>query len=406
MRILLTNTGPWGTGSAMVAEAVQEELHRKGHEALLFSPDAGVETPDKEHYYSRPDLYRIWRFPLERGGLRLESFPLMIPDPNPRSRPGWRTFRELSDELLAFYFEEARRELEQAVNAFRPDIIECMHLWTTGYLAREFSLPCFATAHHSDQMGFRYDQRMRPYATQAAAGAQRIFCISEFVRRGVLELYPGVDPEKVLVLENGYNQRVFVPQQVSRAELLRALGVQDDAALPIVSFSGKISRTKGVDILLRANALLQRERKALLIIAGAGHLGEEFSPEEEADFHLENVHLVGHHPQPTLAQLHNVSTVSVIPSRTEGFGIAALEAMGCGAPLVATRSGGPESFAVGEIVPVEDPAALAQAILKILSLEPKAAQELRQAALEKARRYSWERVVERRLDCYHQVLGH
>jgi glycosyltransferase involved in cell wall biosynthesis len=71
---------------------------------------------------------------------------------------------------------------------------------------------------------------------------------------------------------------------------------------------------------------------------------------------------------------------------------------------VATRSGGPESFAVGETVPVGDVEALAAALLKILSLQPRAAQELRQAALEKALHYSWNRIVTRRLRYFRQAL--
>ena len=404
VKVLLTNTGPWGTGSAMVAEGVLRELRHRGHRAVLFFPDAQFQTADKNRYYSKPDLYRVWRFPVEADGKVLPTFPLMITDPNPRNFPGASTFRDLSEELLAFYFRQARRELEQVIDWLRPDIVECQHIWTMGHLLGEMGLPYVAVAHHSDQMGYRYDPRMRPYANQAARSARWIFAISQFVQQEVLELYPGVDPDKVITLENGYNQRIFHPQQASRARVLRKLGVPDTPGLPIISFSGKISRTKGVDILLRANRLVQQERKALLLILGTGRLEDEFSVEERAQFHLENVHVVGHHPQPVLAKLHNLATVSVIPSRTEGFGIAALEAMGCGAPMVATRSGGPESFVVGETVPVDDVAALAAALLKILSLQPRAAQELRQAALEKAVRYSWNRIVTRRLRYFRKAL--
>ena len=404
VKVLLTNTGPWGTGSAMVAEGVLRELRHRGHRAVLFFPDAQFQTADKNRYYSKPDLYRVWRFPVEADGKVLPTFPLMITDPNPRNFPGASTFRDLSEELLAFYFRQARRELEQVIDWLRPDIVECQHIWTMGHLLGEMGLPYVAVAHHSDQMGYRYDPRMRPYANQAARSARWIFAISQFVQQEVLELYPGVDPDKVITLENGYNQRIFHPQQASRARVLRKLGVPDTPGLPIISFSGKISRTKGVDILLRANRLVQQERKALLLILGTGRLEDEFSVEERAQFHLENVHVVGHHPQPVLAKLHNLATVSVIPSRTEGFGIAALEAMGCGAPMVATRSGGPESFVVGETVPVDDVAALAAALLKILSLQPRAAQELRQAALEKAVRYSWNRIVTRRLRYFREAL--
>lgn len=403
MRVLLTNTGPWGTGSAMVAEGVLEELRQRGHQAILFFPDAQLDTPEKQHYYSQPDLYRIWRFPVEREGRVLPTFPLMIPDPNPRSGPEAWTFRDLSDELLEFYFQEARRELQQVIDGFGPDVVECQHIWTIPYVMSELGLPYVVTAHHSDQMGYRYDRRMQAYANRAAAGARWIFAVSEFSQREVLGLYPDIQAEKVVVLENGYNQRIFRRRRVSRAHTLRALGIEDIPRLPIITFSGKISHTKGVDILLRANRLVQRGQKALLVIAGTGQLEREFSAEERGDFHLENVWFVGHQPQSVVAQLHNLATVSVIPSREEGFGLAALEAMGCATPVVSTRCGGPEMYVVGATVPVESVEELAAALLKVLTLEADAARELRQAALERAQTYSWERLIERRLHYYRQM---
>ncbi|MFQ5696579.1 MAG: glycosyltransferase family 4 protein, partial [Terriglobia bacterium] len=324
MRILLTNTGPWGTGSAVVAEAVLQELRHRGHRAALFFPDPQFETPEKKLYYSKPSLYHIWRFPVQRDGKVLPTFPLMITDPHPRNYPGAWTFRDLPDDLLEFYFLEARRELDRAIDSFRPDIIECQHIWSLGHLLGQRGLPYVVVAHHSDQMGYRYDLRMQHYANRAAAGARWIFAISEFVEREVLTLYPGVSRAKVVVLENGYNHRIFRPQRLPRARVLHRLGIEDVPGVPIITFSGKVSHTKGVDFLLRANRLVQRERKALLLLAGAGRLEDVFSAEERADFHLENVRLLGHRPQPVLAQLHNIAAVSVMPSRSEGFGIAAL----------------------------------------------------------------------------------
>lgn len=405
MRILLTNTGPWGTGSGMVAEAILAELRQKGHQAILFFPDSQLQTPDKDDYYSRPELFRIWRFPIERENNRLATFPLMIPDPNPRSLGAPVTFRDLSEELLHFYFHEARRELSHLIDSFRPDIVESQHIWALGYVLKELGVPYVLTAHHSDQMGYRYDQRMQPYANQAAVDAQRIFTISSFVQHEVCELYPDIQPERVVLLENGYNHCVFYPKAISRVELLNMLRIEEPAGLPIISFSGKISRTKGVDVLLRANRLVQRERKTLLIIAGTGKLEEEFTRDERAAFHLENVYFVGHHPQPVLAELHNLAVCSVMPSRTEGFGIAALEAMGCGTPVVATRSGGPETFVIGATVPVENVEELASALLNMLTLNQESEKELRRAALEKARQYTWEHIVTRRVGYYCQALG-
>ena len=221
MRVLVTNTGPWGTGAAMVAEAVLWELRRRGHQAVLFFPDAQLNTPEKQHYYSRPDLYRIWRFPINREGHTLHTFPLMIPDPNPRSGPEAWTFRDLSDELLEFYFQQARYELKRVIDWFRPDIVECQHIWTIPYVVGELGLPYIVTAHHSDQMGYRYDVRMQRYANQAAKGARWVFAISEYVKREVLALYADVHQKKVVVLPNGYNQSIFYPRHVSPARLPR-----------------------------------------------------------------------------------------------------------------------------------------------------------------------------------------
>ncbi len=400
MRVLLTNTGAWGTGSATVAESILTELRHLGHEALLFFPDAQVETPDKESYYNRPDWYRIWKFPVDNGKCRLESFPLMIPDPNPRSAPGVKTFRDLSQPELEFYLEEAETELRRVIREFSPGIVDSMHIWALGWVLRNLGVPYFLTAHHSDQMGFRYDERMRPYAEEAARGAEGILAISDFVREEVLELYTGMDQRKVHVLPNGYNQRIFFRKRVGQGQLFHFFGIPERGNLPVISFTGKISRTKGVDILLRANRLIQKECKTMLIIAGTGSLEKEFSPEERQDFDLTNVYFVGHRPQVTIAQLHNVASVSVMPSRSEGFGLAGLEAMACGVPLVVTRSGGPETFAIGEIVSVEDVEELAAAILKVLNLSAYDRAEIGQEALQTAKTYSWEIQVKDRLEVY------
>lgn len=404
MRILLTNTGPWGTGSAVVAEAVLQELRRLGHKAALLFPDTQFDTPDKKKYYGKPYVYYIWRFPVERDGRVLHTFPLMITDPHPRNMPKAWTFRDLSDDLLQFYFREAERRLQQAVQRFRPDILECHHIWATAYLAHKMGLPYVTVAHHSDQMGFRYDERMQYYAKEAATGASWIFAISDFVKQEVLTLYPGVREDKLVVLANGYNQRIFCPRRTKRASTLRELGIQDRPHLPVITFSGKLSRTKGIDILMRANRLIQSERKTLLLLAGAGRLEDEFSVEERAEFHWENVRFLGQLQQPVLAKLHNLATLSVMPSRTEGFGIAALEAMGCGTPVVATRSGGPETFVVGKIVEAERVEEFAEAVLELLDLEPRLGRELRRAAQEKARQYSWRTIVKHRLACFQQTL--
>lgn len=404
MRVLQAMTGPPGTGSGTVVEAMLDELGRQGHEAFLFYPDAAGPVAPGEVGPGADPRHRVWRFPVREGGLELRTFPKMIPDPHPREVGASLTCRDLSEDELALYLGGMRRALGRAVEELAPDVVECHHLWAVAWAAAELGLTYLAVPHHSDQMGYRYDERMRPYADRAAAGAALVLPISEFVRREVVELYP-VDPERVLVEEPGYDQETFRPRGTGRAEALAAAGIVGDPALPLVTFSGKLSRTKGVDVLLRANRRLQAERPCHLVMAGTGSLEREFSADERAGFDLENVHFPGHLDHPTLARLHDAAAASVVPSREEGFGVAALEAMGCGCPVVASRCGGLESYVVGELVPVGDEAALAAALGRVLALSPEEARELRRRVHEAALPYSWRRMVERRLRLYERVRG-
>ncbi len=404
MRILFTNTGPWGTGSATVVDAVSLEMRRQGHQVKIFFPDCHFESMDMDKYYGSPEVYRIWEFPIQRGGIELYTFPLIITDPHPRNyRQAW-TFKKMSEEQFRLYMQEFKKHIRKVIESFEPDIIECQHIWAMDHAIMELGYPYISAAHHSDQMGFRYDDRMQEYAIRASQSARYIFAISEHVRQEVLQLYP-VAPEKVVVIGNGYNQDTFRPQPVGRSALLRQfhLSIPDDA--PIVTFAGKVSKTKGVDILLLANRLVQKACEVHFLIFGAGELEDVLDEDKDGLYCLDNVHVLGHQTFETLARFHNIACLSVLPSRSEGFGIAALEAMGCGTPVVVTRTGGPDKFAVGEVVEREDPEQLAGAILKMLSLPDGQYKTLRDEAHQVALQFSWKSAVAARLHYYNKLCS-
>ena len=85
MRVLITNTGPWGTGSGTVADGVMKELRRRGHKVMAFFPDTGFPGTDYQKYYGDKDTYRIVKYTVTYNGIYLYTFPLIIPDPNPRN---------------------------------------------------------------------------------------------------------------------------------------------------------------------------------------------------------------------------------------------------------------------------------------------------------------------------------
>ena len=401
MKILITNTGPWGTGSGTVADAVMQELLQRGHEVIAFFPDLGLPGSDYDKYYSNKERYRIVPFPAEYNGVELYTFPLIIPDPNPRNYSHAWTFRDLTEIQLQAYLGYMKQELTKVIQEFQPDVVECQHIWAIDHLVHELGYPYAAVAHHSDQMGFLYDTRMREYALRSAENAKYIFAISDYVKDEVVKLY-GVAPEKVITVSNGYNHSVFKPFTVNKTEEMSRFGLEKFGDLPLITFCGKVSKTKGLDVLIRANSLIQARKKAVLVILGGGDLDELCRGISE-EYSMENVIYLGHCSQDDLAILHNLAKMSVLPSRTEGFGIAALESMGCGIPIVATKVGGLADFAVGALVEPEDHVALANAIISILEMEEHQYTELCSQALSKAREYSWSSIVDIRLKYYEEI---
>ena len=402
MRILLTNTGPWGTGSGTVADAVMQELMRRGHEVMAFFPDTGLPGVDNDKYYLHPERYRIAAFPATYAGVELYTFPLIIPDPNPRNYQDAWTFRRLSRAQLRAYFGYMKQEMQRLLDEFRPDIVECQHIWALDRVVHELGYPYIAVAHHSDQLGFLYDERMRGLILESAGNAGYIFAISDYVKQEVLRLY-SLTPERVVTIPNGYNQQLFQPRRLKRQQALEGLGLAHLGELPLITFCGKVSKTKGIDVLLQANRIIQQQHPAALLILGSGDL-KQICRGISGPYSLENVICLGHRPQEELALLHNLATLSVLPSRTEGFGIAALEAMGCGKPIVATRVGGLADFEVGGLVEPEDAQGLAEQILRVLRMNARDYNLLCDEALNVAHRYSWQMLVDRRMSYYETLI--
>src|SRR5690606_7439426 len=135
----------------------------------------------------------------------------------------------------------------------------------------------------------------------------------------------------------------------------------------IISFPGKVSKLKGIDLLLQANSHLPKNKNVHFIIFGSGNVDSVLTEKDKETCSFDNVHFLGHQPQEILGQVFNISKFCLLPSRSEGFGIAILEAMACGLPVIATNVEGISEFAVGELVPPNSKA-IAGAILNCLNL--------------------------------------
>jgi len=119
------------------------------------------------------------------------------------------------------------------------------------------------------------------------------------------------------------------------------------------------------------------------------------------------VALLGKRSQDTLPYYYSASEAVVVPSHYESFGMVALEAMACGIPVVASEVGGLafliQDGKTGFTVPVDDPQALADRILKLIS-DPELREQMSQRAAEYAQDYAWVNIVRRIKDLYQDVL--
>ncbi|KTC84253.1 MULTISPECIES: glycosyltransferase family 4 protein [Legionella] len=405
MRILFINTGPWGTGSFTLVKCLAKELISLGHQVKVFFPDGNVESEDKKEYYQNSELYKIWHFPLQKGSISIQNFPLMIPDPHPRN-PHAITFKDLSTEQQNLYENELKKELFTLTQEFKPDVIECHHIWYPAWILKELGLSSYLTAHQSDQMGFRFDEKVREKATAAGRDCKKIIAISEGVKKEVIELY-NVDEAQIIVVPNGYDREVFKVNSRDKQQLTNELqskfGINWERNAPVISFAGKLSLTKGIDILLQANYLLSSSDNIQFLVLGAGSIDSIIQNMPSSSYSLKNMHFVGQQTPEMVAKIHNISTLSLMPSRKEGFGISCLEAMACGLPVVATRCGGPEHFAVGKIIDPESPSQLAHGIQELLQLPKTDYLKLREQALMVANQFTMSEITQKHLKIYEQI---
>nr|WP_218860810.1 glycosyltransferase family 4 protein [Petropleomorpha daqingensis] len=191
------------------------------------------------------------------------------------------------------------------------------------------------------------------------------------------------------------------PAQRSRAEVRAELGVEEGR--PLVVAVGRLHPQKGYDVLLDAVARWAGVVDPLVVIAGDGPLQEELSARIAAE--RLPVALLGRRDD--VADLLGAADLCVLPSRWEGSPFTGQEALRAGTPLVCTRAGGmPELFGTAaEMVPVGDAAALADAVVRVLT-DPVRAKELAEAGPRQAAGWPDQAATERQVVAvYRELLG-
>jgi D-inositol-3-phosphate glycosyltransferase len=299
------------------------------------------------------------------------------------------------------------------------DDVDALHAnyWLSGLaghrLKHELELPLISTFHTLARVkadaGLLDDPVRRERAEAEVIGCSDVILANSATEAHQLQQLYGADPTRVEVVPPGVDHAFFSPGPRAGARAaLRHLDLGDG---PIMLFVGRIQPLKGLDVAVRALACL-RDRSTQLVVVG-GPSGPDGECELDRVWQLvvdlglrDRVHFA--HPQPhhLLSTYYRAADVVVVPSRTESFGLVALEAAACGTPVVAAAVGGLRTLVdhgrTGFLVDGCYPAAYGVHVDAILDDDDLAAQ-LSGAAASRARAYTWSTTAARLRRIYTDV---
>ena len=267
-------------------------------------------------------------------------------------------------------------DLSMASAAAAADLVHS-HTWYAnlgGHLASLLTgMPHVVTVHSLEPLRpWKAEQLGGGYALSswcertALEAAAAVIAVSEGMRDDLLACYPAVPADRVRVIRNGIDTSEYAPDPGT--DVLERHGV--DPGRPLVVFVGRVTRQKGLPVLLRAAARLDPETQ-LVLCAGqpdTAELAAEVTAlvQDLRDTRSGVIWLSGMLPKREVIQLLTHATTFVCPSLYEPLGIVNLEAMACGTAVIGSRVGGiPEVVADGQtglLVPPGEPALLADAV--------------------------------------------
>ncbi len=245
-----------------------------------------------------------------------------------------------------------------------------------------------------------YWSRWLPFSVHFA---DHIIADSEHTRQDIVRLLH-IDPARITVIPLAAGPQY---QPIGRADNLQDIRRKHHLPERFILFVSTLEPRKGIDTLLDAYAALAPMAPHIpLVITGQHGWYTERIDTQVKQLGLETrVVFTGYVPDEDLPAVYNCAAVLAFPSRYEGFGLTVLEAMACGTPVVCSNSSSLPEVAddAALLTPPGDPAALTQALLRVLS-EDDLRQHLRVQGLRQAARFSWSNTARQTLAVYEQVL--
>lgn len=386
--------------------SVARRLAEQGVEVDVFTRSRGDGSPAIESLSPGARLVQVQAGP--DAPLPKEDLPAVLP--------------EFLDGVVSL----AANEADAAPHRHHPYDVVHSHYWLSGWVgsrAKEiWGVPHVTSFHtlgkvknYSLARGDRPEPPVRLAGEERVVhGADRILAPTPTEAAHLVGLY-GADPGRIRIVPPGVDRSIFAPRPREEAKARLHL-----TNLRLLLFVGRFQPLKGPDVAIRALAeAIARApdltRDLVLGMVGGPSGGEVGSDEVARLMHLATTAGVGDRvmlfpPQPheRLADFYSAAEAVLVPSRSESFGLVALEAQACGTPVIAAATGGLR-YAVahqvsGLLVEGHDPGDHARGILTVLG-EPDTAARLSAGAARHAGRFSWDSTAAETRRLYLELAG-
>lgn len=319
------------------------------------------------------------------------------------------------------------KEIRQRTNTVKYALIHSNY-WMSGcvglQLQTQLAIPRIHTSH---SLGVVREQSLAQDAKESLSlriaaekdllqKSEHVIATTAFEKDILVNSYE-ISPGKIRLIPCGVDTRVFHPPEGTE----RFHNYSDIGAKTIL-FVGRFEENKGLAVLLRSVALLIEQSHSPasgfhLVVAGGDRLDlhpDTISPEKRRYLEIINnlglhdlVSFIGPQTHRQLSRLFAKAWVTVVPSYYESFGLVALEAMACGCPVIASKTGGLKHIVIhgqtGLHVEPRNVEDLAYAINSLLTNEKLREKMSRQAVLH-GQRFAWETIASKMVDTYRDVI--
>lgn len=316
---------PERTGSGVYFRSVIKELSKLGYkQSALYAINSGDKSNSTLGGAERAYVLEF----------ETDEIPFSIPGMSDNMPYKSTNYCDMTEDMMEAWKKGFKEKILEAVEDYKPDVIVTHHLWAMTALVTELieDIPIIAFCHGTDIRQLKKGNKYGDCIVENCRKIDWIYALSSEQKQEISELY-GVEKERVEVIGGGFDsEKFYLPDLESTMKKDR---------LNLI-YVGKLSRSKGVDALLKAYEKLDDDLELTLVGSADGEEGKRVMTEILKC--EKRVTLKGQVSQDELADLFRGADLFVLPSFYEGLSLVTIEALASGLRVVVSKLNGIQEY--------------------------------------------------------------